>query len=467
MAKGRISKRSVDALHCKSKQDRAFLWDDALSGFGVAAFPSGKKVFVAQFRQNGRSRRIALGEYGRLTPDEARSGAKKVLGAVEDGADPIQERRDGRAMQTFKDLADEFMRLHVATKRRGRTGDEYERLLASYIFPAIGPRRLSDVRRVDVARLHAEFSDRPPTANRCLAIISAVWNWGAKRDQVKAADNPAKGIERNAEQGKERYLSTDELARLGDAIRRGETEGLPWNTDEAKPTSKHLPKGPHLTLIDAHAAAALRLLILTGARLREILTAKWDYIDWERGIMLLPDSKTGKKTIYLSAAALAVLKSIPRTPGTPYIVPGEKRRPKPGEAKPAPSPRADLKRPWAAIAKAAGFEDVRLHDLRHSFASMGAGASLGLPIIGKLLGHSQPATTARYSHLDADPMRRAADIIGNQITAVMAGRALRLSRSKRGGGRAERGYRASKACRRRVVSLTRIDMRRAILRCAR
>jgi integrase len=447
MAKGRISKRSVDALKCKAGQDRVFLWDDALAGFGVAAFPSGKRVFVAQFRQNGRSRRIALGDYGRLTPDEARSSAKKVLGAVEDGADPIQGRKDARAVRTFKEVSEEFLRLHVVAKRKPRTAEEYARLLNLHILPAIGSRRLDDVRRVDIARLHGQLSDRPGAANRCMALISSMWNWAARRDEVKFEDNPARSIERNPEQGKERYLSSEELGRLGDALRRAETVGVPWNTDETKATAKHIPKGLKVRIIDQHATAAIRLLILTGARLREILTAKWSFVDWERGIMFLPDSKTGRKPIYLSAAALLVLKAIPRIAGTPYIIPGERRRRKPGEAKAAPSPRSDLKRPWEAVAREAGFMErvqdvddngkpmvkagkpvmverstVRLHDLRHSFASLGAGASLGLPIIGKLLGHSQPATTARYSHLDADPMRRAADIIGNQIAAAMSGK---------------------------------------------
>jgi integrase len=171
------------------------------------------------------------------------------------------------------------------------------------------------------------------------------------------------------------------------------------------------------------------LLILTGARLREILDAKWAYVDWQRGIMFLPDSKTGKKPLYLSAAALAVLKDVPRVGKNPYVIPGQvskkgKTASTPSAAKrqrngPEGSARADLKRPWAAVARAAGLEDVRLHDLRHSFASVGAGASLGLPIIGKLLGHSQPATTARYSHLDTDPVRRAADVIGGQIAASL------------------------------------------------
>jgi integrase len=152
-------------------------------------------------------------------------------------------------------------------------------------------------------------------------------------------------------------------------------------------------------------------LILTGARLREILDARWENVDVERGILFLPDSKTGKKPVYLSAAALLILSELPRIQGNAHVIAGAKDG----------APRADLKKPWAAVCRAAGFEGVRLHDLRHSFASVGAGASMGLPVIGKLLGHSQAATTHRYAHLDADPMRRAVNTIGATISAAMNG----------------------------------------------
>jgi integrase len=132
-------------------------------------------------------------------------------------------------------------------------------------------------------------------------------------------------------------------------------------------------------------------------------------VDFERGVIFLPDSKTGKKTLYLSAAALAILSALPRVEGNPYVIPGDKEG----------RPRVDLKRPWMAVTKAAGLDGLRVHDLRHSFASIGAGASLGLPVIGKLLGHSQPSTTARYAHLDADPMRRAVETIGATIASAM------------------------------------------------
>lgn len=386
MSKGRVTKRAVDALACPAGKDREFLWDDAIAGFGVAAFPSGKKVYVAQYRQGGRSRRANIGEHGRLTPDEARSEAKKLLGVVETGADPIAERRTARDVRTFGDVADDFLSLHVATRRKSRTGTEYRQILKMIVLPAIGSKRIIDVRRPDAASLHGKLAATPYEANRALALMSAIWNWAARRGEVALADNPARAIERYPELGRERFLTVDELARLGDALRE--------------------------TKIDPFAAAALRLLILTGARLREILDAQWQRVDFERGMIFLPNSKTGAKPLYLNAAALALLAGIPRIDGNPHVIPGGK----PGQ------PRADLKNPWAAVRKTAGLDGLRLHDLRHSFASVGAGASLGLPVIGRLLGHSQAATTLRYAHLEADPLRRAVETIGATIAAAMDGK---------------------------------------------
>lgn len=415
MSKGRITKRAVDALRYdgKGKAGRTFKWDDALSGFGVAAFPSGKKVYVAQYRKDGVSRRISIGEHGRLTPDEARSEAKAILGAVEKGGDPIKDRRDARGVRTFGQIAGEFMSNHVAAKRKPLTQASYQEVLDKHVLPKFGNRRVTELTRRDLVSLHHAMNETPSAANRVLAVISSVWNWAAKRDEVRADANPCRDIERYPENGRERFLKTDELARLGDALRRAETVGLPWAVDVSNPKAKHAPKpeNRHRTL-DPFAVAAIRLLILTGARLREILHAQWEHVDFERGVIFLPDSKTGAKPIYLSAAAQSVLNCLPRIEGNPYIIPGERTG----------APRADLKKPWAALTHAAGLPGLRIHDLRHSFASFGAGASLGLPIIGKLLGHTQPATTNRYAHLDADPMRRAVETIGTNIAAAMDGK---------------------------------------------
>lgn len=232
---------------------RDFLWDSSLAGFGVCCFPTGRKVYVAQFRKDGRSHRVTIGAHGRLTPDEARSQAKTILGAVETGANPIAERRAARDVRTFKAVADDFLRFHVATKRKERTGDEYRRILQIHILPAIGGKRIVDVRRADMARLHGNLSGTPYEANRTLAVVSSVWNWAAGRGEAATVDNPARGIERYPEQGRERFLTSYELARLGDTLREARA--------------------------DLFAVAAIRLLILTGARLREILHARWEHVD--------------------------------------------------------------------------------------------------------------------------------------------------------------------------------------------
>jgi integrase len=389
MAQGRITKRSVDALTCPHGKDREFLWDDTVSGFGVAAHRSGKITYCVQYRRNGVSRRATIGPHGRLTPDQARSEAKKILGAVESGGDPVAERAAARAVRTFDEIAADFLKLHVATKRKARTGTEYGRMLQLHILPTIGSKRMADIRRIDVARLHGALAGAPYEANRCLAVISSIWAWAGRRDETGGAASPCEGVERYPEKGRERFLTIDELGRLGDALTAFEANGgCPF------------------------AAAAIRLLSLTGARLREVLDAQWQHVDLGRGMILLPDSKTGRKTLYLSAAAQAVLATLPRHEFNPHIIPGLGLKAK-----------SNLMKPWAIVRRAAGLDGVRLHDLRHSFASAGAGASLGLPIIGKLLGHAQAATTHRYAHLDADPMARAANPIGATIDAAMNRRA--------------------------------------------
>jgi integrase len=199
------------------------------------------------------------------------------------------------------------------------------------------------------------------------------------------------------------------LQRFGETLRLAETSGLPWKLDEETTHSKHLAKVENQrTILAPEVILAFRLLLFTGARLREVLHLEWRFIDMERGLMFLPDSKTGRKTIVMSEPVLALLRACDRT--SIFVVPGAS----------ADRPRSDLKKPWRAILRHAGLEGVRIHDLRHTFASIGAGASLGLPIVGKLLGHSQPATTARYAHLDADPVRRASNIIGNHLSNALS-----------------------------------------------
>src|SRR3569833_1704397 len=431
MATKRVTKRAVDALRCPSSKDRVFLWDKDLSGFGVAVMPSGTKVYVVQYRQAGRSRRLKLGEHGRLTPDEARSAAKEVLGIVERGRDPIEERRAKRTEQPFKDLAESYMRLHVAVKCKPRTAEEYRRLLRLHILPKLGSKSASQIKKGDISRLHAVMADKPSAANRYVAQIDSIWNWSVDTEEISDLPVPTKDLELYPEENRDRYLTITEMRRLGHAMNLAETTGLPWVVNETGAKAKHLPKpGNRQTLVDPYAVAAIRLLILTGCRLREVLYARWDWVDWERGILFLQDSKTRKKPVYLSQLAHQILSEIPRLQGNPHIFPGEN----------AGTHRADLKRPWTAIRRHAGLTgddadhkaksqpkavskgrpSVRIHDLRHSFASIGVGSSLGLPMVGKLLGHSQVRSTNRYAHLDTDPLHKSANLIGSQRAAAMA-----------------------------------------------
>ena len=383
-------------------------YDTDLTGFGLKAFPSGALSWIVEYRPGagGRGiakRRMVLGSAKNITPDEARNRAAGILAEVRLGGDPAANRSEERAADNVRDLLTSFMDNHVRTKRKARTAKLFEGYIKNHIAPALGTKKAPTLTRADVERLHKAIGKtNPVTANRVLALIGAVYAYGLRSKLLpRQSDNPAKGIEKFKEQSRERYLSDVELARLGDAIRQAETDGIP------RPASnqKHAPKTP--IKIGPHAAAAIRLLIFTGARLREILDLRWQDVDLQRGLLFLPDSKTGKKTIVLGGAALAILEKLPRVGD--FVIAGNHDN----------KPRSDLQKPWALVSKQAGLGGLRLHDLRHSFASVGAGSGLGLPIIGKLLGHTNSKTTERYAHLAADPLRRATDAIGNVIAKAM------------------------------------------------
>jgi integrase len=210
--------------------------------------------------------------------------------------------------------------------------------------------------------------------------------WGERPD----GSNPCRHVEKYPEHKRERFLSEVELAQLGDALAKAEQDRS---------------ESPFVV-------AAIRLLVFTGARRNEILTLKWEHVDFERACFRLPDSKTGAKTVHLNAPTLELLSELPRIAGNPYVIPGER----PG------AHLVNIEKPWRRIRAQAGLDGLRLHDLRHSFASFGAGAGLSLPIIGALLGHTQAATTARYAHLAADPLKQASERVGREIAAAMKGR---------------------------------------------
>jgi integrase len=421
MTAQRITKRTVDAL--QSNCSEFTVWDDSVSGFGVRVRPTGAKSYVVVYRAGaGRGspvRRYTIAAVGKITPDLARARAKAVLGAVVHGHDPARQRTAERGTPTVAELADQFMTDHVRAKRKAGTAEFYQDILHRIVKPAVGTTKADKLTRLQIGKLHSSLSETPFQANRVLAVVGSMYAFAGRAGIVPEGTNPARGIDKFKESRRERFLTGGELERLGGAIREAETIGIPWRVDDTKPTTKHVPKGARVTKISPYAAAALRLLLFTGCRLREILHLRWQHVDMERGCLFLPDSKSGRKTVILNAPALAVLNTLERVGS--YVVPGDDPE----------QPRHDLKRPWDAVTKRAGLVGVRLHDLRHTYASFGAGGGLGLPIIGRLLGHAQAATTARYAHLDNDPLRCASEAIAGRIAAALEGNPTASVRSLR------------------------------------
>ena len=367
------------------------LWDSEIRGFGLRVYPSGRKAFIFRYRAKGRKRLMTVGEYGPMTVHQARDRARKMRVQVADGDDPREEaRRRGEETKRVADLAEGYMR-EVETTRKPSTVRNYRQLLDAYVLPAVGSFQPAAVTEDDVRHLHRSMKATPYSANRALFLLSKLMTIAEKRGLRGYGTNPCRDVRQYKERARSRYLSTEELARLADALRRLEEQRL----------------------VSLHAAAAVRLLLLTGCRVNEVLTLRWEYIDFEATVALLPDSKTGEKVVYLNAPALQVLADIPRTEGNPYVIEGA------GEGRHL----VNLRKAWYRMRDEAGLEGVRLHDLRHTFGSWGASGGLSLPLIGKLLGHRQAASTERYAHLAADPVREASERVAEAISAAMSGKA--------------------------------------------
>ena len=277
-------------------------------------------------------------------------------------------------------------------------------------MPALGAKRARDVTYSDIAKLHRAIGAKGAqvAANRVVAFVGAFYSWAGKAGEVPRGTNPTRDVTRFKEQARTRYLSDDEIARLGETLALAETAGLPYAVNPNKRT-KHAPGPDSRHTISPFATGAVRLLLFTGCRLNEIHKLRWNDVDIERGLLTLQDSKTGARPVWLNAAALAVLEELSRIRMGDYVVAGDR----------PDMPRADLSRPWRQVVKHAGLEGVTLHTLRHTHASVGVGAGIGLPLVGALLGHKVASTTARYAHVAADPARRASETIGATITAAL------------------------------------------------
>jgi integrase len=380
----RLTNKIVDSLPTPDKGNRIThdapngAGKDWSPGFGIRITAGGSRAFIFNYRtKTGTSRRYTIGSRPAWSVEAARDEAAALRFRVDQGEDPLADVRAGRDAPTVADLCQRFLEEHVGKKRPSTQGD-YKSIVEE-IKAALGSKKIAAVEYAHVEKLHREISKRAPyRANRTLAVLSKMFTLAIK--WKLRTDNPVKGVERNPELKRKRYLSADELA---------------WLT-------KALDEHP-----SQQAANVFRLLLLTGARSGETLAATWDQFDLEVGIWSKPAATTKQAedhVVPLSAPARQLLIRIRRKQeeAERFVFPGA------GES----GHRILLKKDWAQICKAAKITNLRIHDLRHSYASTVISAGWSLPVVGALLGHTQPATTARYAHLVDDVLHRATNTAG-------------------------------------------------------
>ncbi len=399
----RISKRIVDAAEASGGD--AFIWDTALKGFGLKVTPKGRKVYLVQYRLPGSAtRRFTIGVHGSpWTPEAARSKALEVLGLVAGGVDPGTAKREARADITVAELCEFYMAEGVRTKKASTLEMDRTRI-KRHVLPLLGRKRLKALSKSDIERFLSDVAagksakteiTKPRgrsvvrggegVANRTLGMLGAILQFAVERGL--RTDNPARNVRKFQEGRRTRFLSNEEIARLGEALREALTQGS-----------------------NPYAVAAIRLLILTGCRKSEILSLRWDEVDFASGFLRLGDSKTGAKEVHLGAPAKTVLSSLTRQLGNPHVICSERDG----------KHFVGLQKVWKKVRKTAGIQDVRLHDLRHSFASVGARSGESLLVIGKVLGHRTSAATSRYAHLSDDPVRLATEAVSTSIDRMLS-----------------------------------------------
>ena len=378
-----ISKRTVEAL--KVGKDTVF-WDSELLGFGVRVYASGSKYYVVQTRVGGRpAKRVTVGRHGILTAEEARRRAALIIARIKAGEDPAPKPLAAKLAEgpTVGELARQWLEEHVKVRCKPKTVEMYVLIVNRHLLPALDKTPALAVDLARVTQLHHGLRATPAMANRVVDTLSRLWNAAEDRGQLPEAGNPCRLVVKNRERKRERFLSAAEFRRLGRVLAEAET-----------------CKG-----VSVHAVAAIRLLLLTGCRKNEILTLRWQDVAFDAPALNLVETKTGARTVPLSPEAVAVLAGIPRIEGNPYVIPG----------KIAGKPMRNLNDPWMLICERAALDDMRLHDCRHSFASRALALGEGLPMIGKLLGHAQVETTARYAHLAQDSVHESAARVADSI----------------------------------------------------
>jgi integrase len=382
----KLTKAIVDTTLTYHKE---FLWDDDIKGFGIRFLALGRRKWIYRYRDQGkRWRALVLGEVGVLTLVVARDQARNAAAKVQTGGDPAAERDAKRRALSVRELSVVFENLHVNLWLKPSSAAEYRRALKLYILPVIGNKKVDEVSRQDIARLHRDLGHKPTQANRTIEVISKMFSLAEEWGHRPEGTNPRKGIKKYPEKKRERFLSAAELSRVGEVLEAMETERT------------EMPS----------AITAVRLLMLTGCRLNEIMQLKWPYIDFKVGLLRLPDSKTGAKDVPIGDAVLDILRTVPRIENNPWVLTGKLEGGR----------LTDLQPFWQRLRQRAGLSDARIHDLRHTFASVAATSGMSLLVIGKILGHKSEQTTKRYTHLARGTVREAADGIAAAIAHNMS-----------------------------------------------
>ena len=377
-----IAKRAVHALPADGSD--ALYWDRDLPGFGVRVYASGRKAYVVQCRGPNGSQRVTIGQHGTITADEARKQAAAIIDRIKRGEEPLPVPPE--AAPTVADLAERFMRAHVEVNCKPATARFYSLALDKHILPALGAKPVRAVEPADVSSLHCALRTKPVTANRVIDILSKMLSLAEAWDLRPAGSNPCRTVRRYKERKRERFLSPDETRRLGEVLDQAEAEGG----------------------ASVYAVAAIRLLMLTGCRLNEILSLRWDDVDRTAGELRIRDGKTGPRSVPLTPTVREVLAAIPRVPGNPWVI---------VSSRPGVHRLSTIREHWYRLQSQAGLDDVRIHDFRHSYASRALALGVSLTMIGRLLGHTKVSTTARYAHLARETERASAARVGGSIGA--------------------------------------------------
>ena len=393
----KLTKKIVDAS--KPSEHEHFVWDGDLPGYGLRVFPSGKKSYMIQYRRNGRTRRFTIGLHGPYTPDTARIEAVGLLAKISRGGDPSGDKAKARSDLTVRDLCKLYLQDGCKAKKQTTIATDKGRI-ERHILPLLGNLPVIAVGKADIVRFAKDVTNGKTavvvktkkwgkarvrggggTAARTLGLLGGIFSYAIEHLELITV-NPVHGVSRAKDRRLSRFLTLEEIEKLGAALVKADEDG-----------------------INPYGIAAIKLLLLTGCRRSEILALKWFEVDFDTSCLRLQDSKTGPKVIPIGKAAVEALESVARLDSSPYVLPAMRGK----------EHYVGIQKDWDYIRKLAGLSDVRLHDLRRTFASTAAVQGQSLIAIGKILGHVDPKTTQIYAHLTDSAIQQAAESASNEL----------------------------------------------------